>query len=58
MKTYEIVLMTPKGLAIEIYCESEDLQTFEKRMIEKYKHNFIMYSSGEIKELTKWISLK
>jgi len=37
MKTYEIKLLTPSGIEIEIYTNNEPLEDFENRMIEKYK---------------------
>lgn len=47
MKTYKIVLLTQTGLKTEIYNNKESLETFENRMIEKYK-TFTMQSSKEI----------
>lgn len=49
MKTYKIVLLTQTGLKTEIYNDNESLNTFENRMIEKYK-TFTMQSSKEIKQ--------
>jgi len=48
MKNYQIVFLTPNGIKTEVYKESESLQDFEKRMVEKYK-TFIVQSSFQIK---------
>ena len=48
MKNYQIIFLTPNGIKAEVYSESESLQDFEKRMVDKYK-TFIVQSSLQIK---------
>ena len=47
MKTYNIRLMTKKGLVSETYTDSLPLEEFQNSMIEKHG-TFFTYSSNEV----------